>query len=83
MKTVQHYFIGKKFDRGVYPAENLQTCTGCKLINKKKTNNTAAELLEACKAIQAAYGRTDGGQTLAMAKAVRIVNNAIKNTIGD
>ena len=40
------------------------------------------KLLEACKAVQAAYGRTDNGQSLAMAHAVKLVINAIRETEG-
>lgn len=39
------------------------------------------ELLEACKAIQAAYGRTDNGQPVAMAQAVKLVIESIKKAV--
>lgn len=36
------------------------------------------KLLNACKAIQKAYCRTDKGQPLAVASAIKLVNEAIK-----
>jgi len=41
-----------------------------------------SQLLEACKAIQSAYARTDNGKVLARAKAVKLANAAIAKAEG-
>ena len=37
-EEIQRYFIGKRFDLGIYPNEDLQMCIGCTIVPPPPTD---------------------------------------------
>lgn len=40
---IQNYFIGKRFDMGIYPNEDLQISTGCTIVPPPPTEKQVKE----------------------------------------